>query len=113
MTYAIFLLIFLLFPLAILAILLGRRLLNPRYLVLTGILLVVALVYMAPWDHIAATWGLWTWANDQTWGVRWWAIPPEEYLFCLLEVLEAIMLTYMFVTRKVSKEKERDTEEEA
>lgn len=84
--------------------------LNRRYLILAGILMALALAYMAPWDHIAAVWGLWTWANNQTWGVRWWAIPPEEYLFCLLEVLLAIMLTCALLTRKESKKKEREVE---
>ena len=94
MTYADFLLLFLVLPLSVLVIFLRRRLLDQRYLVLTGILMLIALVYMAPWDHIAAVWGLWTWASNRTWGLRWWAIPPEEYLFCVLEALLAITLTY-------------------
>jgi len=85
MTYADFLLLFLILPFIVLAIFLKRRLLDRHFLVLTGILTLIALVYMAPWDHIAAIWELWTWTNSQTWGLRWWAIPPEEYLFCILE----------------------------
>jgi lycopene cyclase domain-containing protein len=100
MTYADFLLLFLVLPLIVLVIFLRRRLLDRRYLVLTGILTLVALVYMAPWDHLAAVWGLWTWARGQTWGLRWWAIPPEEYLFCIVEALLAITLTYALLTRK-------------
>ncbi len=81
-------------------IFLRRRLLDRRYLVFTSVLMLVALVYMAPWDHIAAVWGLWTWTNGRTWGLRIWAIPPEEYLFCILEALMAITLTYALLTRK-------------
>ncbi len=103
MTYTDFLLLFLVLPLIVLAIFLRWRLLDQRYLVLTGILTLIALVYMAPWDHIAAVWGLWSWANGRTWGLRWWAIPPEEYLFCLLEALLAIALTYALLTRKARK----------
>jgi lycopene cyclase domain-containing protein len=103
MTYAVFLLLFLVLPLSALVIFLRRRLLDRRYLVLTGILTLVALVYMAPWDHLAAVWGLWTWARGQTWGLRWWAIPPEEYLFCVLETLLAITLTYALLTRDARK----------
>ena len=58
MTYTDFLLLFLVLPLIVLMIFLRRRLLDRRYLVFTGVLLLVALVYMAPWDHIAAVWGL-------------------------------------------------------
>jgi len=100
MTYAGFLLLFLLLPLAILVAILRKRLLNRRYLTVVSILTLVALLYMAPWDHFAAIWGLWSWTNDRTWGLRWWAIPPEEYLFCVLEALLAITLTFAVVTRK-------------
>jgi lycopene cyclase domain-containing protein len=103
MTYADFLLLFLVLPLSMLVIVLRRRLLDQRYLVLTGILMLIALVYMAPWDHVAAVWGLWTWASNRTWGLRWWAIPPEEYLFCVLEALLAITLTYALLTREARK----------
>jgi len=103
MTYADFLLLFLVLPLIVLVIFLRRRLLDQRYLVLTGMFMLIALVYMAPWDHIAAVWGLWTWANGQTWGLRLWTIPPEEYLFCVLEALLAITLTYALLTREARK----------
>ncbi len=104
MTYADFLFLFLILPFIVLAIFLRRRLLDRHFLVLTGLLTLIALVYMAPWDHIAATWGLWTWTNSQTWGLRWWAIPPEEYLFCILEALLAITLTYTLLTRRARKD---------
>ena len=94
MTYADFLLIFLAAPLALLVLLLRRRLLDRRFLTLAGALALVALLYMAPWDHTAAVWGLWTWSRGQTWGVRWWNVPPEEYLFCILEALLAVTLIY-------------------
>lgn len=94
MTYADFLLIFLLAPLIALAVVLRRRLLDRRFLALAGALTLVALLYMAPWDHTAAVWGLWTWAPGRTWGPRWWAVPPEEYLFCALEALLAAVLIY-------------------
>ena len=94
MTYADFLLIFLLAPLIGLVVTLRRRLLDRRFLALAGGLTLVALLYMAPWDHTAAVWGLWTWAPGRTWGARWWAVPPEEYLFCMLEALLAVTLIY-------------------
>lgn len=94
MSYADFLLIFLVVPLIILVLILRRRLLDRRYLALTGGLMLIALIYMAPWDHTAAMWDLWTWAPGQTWGLRWWAVPPEEYLFCILEALLAATLIY-------------------
>ena len=98
LTYADFLLIFLVAPLVALLIALGvsarSRLLDCRFLTLTGGLALVALLYMAPWDHTAAVWGLWSWAPGRTWGLRWWDVPPEEYLFCALEALLASALVY-------------------
>ncbi|HKV83910.1 MAG TPA: lycopene cyclase domain-containing protein [Ktedonobacterales bacterium] len=94
MTYAEFLALFLALPLLALAAILRRRLLNRRYLAITALLLVIALAYMAPWDHTAAVWQLWIWAPGRTWGARIWNVPPEEYLFCLLEALLAITITF-------------------
>lgn len=94
MTYAEFLALFLALPLVALAAVLRRRLLNRRYLAITALLLVIALAYMAPWDHTAAVWQLWTWTPGRTWGARIWNVPPEEYLFCLLEALLAVTITF-------------------
>lgn len=96
MSYAAFLALFLGVPLATLALALALRgrLLRRRYLALTLALMAIALLYMAPWDHLAAVWGLWGWTPGRTWGIRVWTIPPEEYLFCLLEALLAATLTY-------------------
>lgn len=98
MTYADFLLIFLIAPLVALLVALGvtlrRRLLDRRFVALAGVLALVALLYMAPWDHTAAVWGLWSWAPGRTWGSRWWGVPPEEYLFCALEALLAATVVY-------------------
>jgi len=60
MTYTGFLLLFLLLPLGILVVLLRRRLLDKRYFAIVCVLTLVALMYMAPWDHFAATWRLWS-----------------------------------------------------
>lgn len=98
MTYAEFLLLFLVLPLLACVALLRGRLLSRRYLIPAAALMLVALVYMAPWDHTAAAWGLWTWARGRTWGTRLWGIPPEEYVFCLLEALLAVTLSYAVYT---------------
>ncbi len=105
MSYAQFLLLFLILPLAACAAVLRRRLLNRRYLAIAAILMFVALVYMAPWDHTAAVWGLWTWARGRTWSIRLWSIPPEEYLFCVLEALLAITVSYAVYTWRAGRTK--------
>lgn len=113
MTYAQFLLLFLVLPLGVCAVLLRRRLLTRRYLIPAAALMLIAIVYMAPWDHTAAVWGLWTWARNQTWGTRIWSIPPEEYLFCLLEALLAVSVSYAVYTWRANRSRTEDTGSEA
>ncbi len=87
MTYAGFLLLFLVLPLGVLLVLLRHHLREKRYWSSLIPLLLLALLAMAPWDHLAVFWGIWNWQPGQTWGVRFWLIPPEEYLFCILEAV--------------------------
>jgi lycopene cyclase domain-containing protein len=94
MTYACFLVLFLLLPLALVSLVLRRRLLNWRYWLTTAQLLLVVLPTMALWDHAAVVLGVWGWTPQQTWGVRLWLIPLEEYLFALLETVLLTMLMY-------------------
>jgi lycopene cyclase domain-containing protein len=103
MTYAQFLLLFLILPLVAIALVLRRRLFDRRLLLPAATLMVVALLYMAPWDHLAAVWGVWTWTPGRTWGIRLWDVPPEEYLFCVLETLLAVALTYALYARRSRK----------
>ena len=93
-TYADFLLLFLIVPILLLTLLLRRRLLERRYWFTTALLFLPVLLCMAPWDHAAVAQGIWNWTPRQTWGIRFWLIPPEEYLFSLLETLLATMSFY-------------------
>ena len=111
MTYAQFLLLFLGIPILVLVGVLRRRLLDRRLLAPLVALPLIALAYMAPWDHTAAVWGLWTWAPGQTWGVRWWDVPPEEYLFCVLEgLLSVLILSAIMLRRGESKRRAGERE---
>ncbi|HEY0753600.1 MAG TPA: lycopene cyclase domain-containing protein [Ktedonobacteraceae bacterium] len=94
MTYALFLCFFLVFPIIVLSLLLRRHLLEKRYWLTTGLLFIPVLLCMAPWDHVAVSNGIWNWTPQQTWGLRFWLIPPEEYLFALLQTILATMLVY-------------------
>ena len=94
MTYAEFLCLFLILPILILSLLLRRRLLERRYWLTTALLCVPVLICMAPWDHTAAFLGIWSWTPRQTWQVRVWLVPLEEYLFCVLETILGTMVLY-------------------
>ncbi len=94
MTYAEFLCLFLILPILILSLLLRKHLLERRYWLTTGLLCVPVLICMAPWDHTAALWGIWGWTPRQTWQIRVWLVPLEEYLFCVLETILGTMALY-------------------
>ncbi len=97
MTYACFLAVFLLPPLAGMGLLLRQHLFNRRYWSVTVRLLLLVLPAMTVWDHTATALGLWNWTPRQTWGVSIWLIPLEEYLFALLETVLLTMLMYAVV----------------
>jgi len=59
MTYARFLLIFLAVPIALLLVLVRRRL-RGRHLGACALVCALAFVYTSPWDNHAAKMGLWT-----------------------------------------------------
>lgn len=100
MPYATFVALFLGLPLVGLVVLLRGRLLDPRYLASAGALAALALLFMAPWDHIAASHHLWTWAPAQTWAWRVWGIPLEEYAFCLLQAALTGTLVFALLLRR-------------
>lgn len=107
MSYAAFLAIFLVVPNAALLVYLRRRLRDWRLWGLMGALVLIALAYMVPWDHLAAVWGLWTWTPRQTWQQSFWAVPLEEYLFCILETMLAVLLMYALLVSRRAKLPER------
>lgn len=86
MTYLVFLLIFLLPPICILAT--RVRLARERWwLGAVGATMLAALLYTAPWDNALVRNGVWSYAPRQVLGPVIGVIPVEEYLFYLLQVV--------------------------
>lgn len=88
MTYGAFLLVFLVFPIALLAFFL-RRSIKPAHLWAMGLVCSLAFVYTTPWDNYAAYKKLWSFAPAFVWGPPFWAgwLPLEEYLFYFAEAI--------------------------
>lgn len=86
MDYLLFDLLAVALPAALL--LSGRplRSLNRATLVPVGVLAVLALLWTAPWDEHLVRTGVWTYAPGDVLG-RFGAVPVEEYLFVVLEVV--------------------------
>lgn len=88
MTYAQFLAVFLLLPIAILTALL-RRHLRRAHLLACGLVCLIAFVYTTPWDNYAAAKQLWTFDPAFVLGPPFWLgwLPLEEYLFYVAETV--------------------------
>ena len=74
MTYALFLLVFLCVPIAVLLLVL-RGNIKARYLVACALVCLLAFVYTSPWDNYAAKTRLWTY--DPTFA------PPSHFVLYL------------------------------
>ena len=107
MTYADFLSIFLIIPLLLLLLLLRQHLREKRYWLIMAFLVMIALAFMAPWDHMAVAWGIWGWTPQQNWGLHLWRIPLEEYLFCALETILATTLTHALFIWQLQRQREK------
>jgi len=93
MTYAGFLLRFVIIPIVLLSVLLiiQRRKsaavehasIAPRYLLLA--LAVIALIYTTPWDNYLVANGIWWYDPSLVLGVRLGWVPLEEYAFFILQ----------------------------
>ena len=86
MTYASFLLLFLVAPLT-LVIALQPRSLRTRGLLPLGVLLGVVYAATIPWDSAAVARGLWSFDVEKTWSPRIAGLPLEELCFFGLQTL--------------------------
>ncbi|MES2462660.1 MAG: lycopene cyclase domain-containing protein [Armatimonadota bacterium] len=88
MTYSGFLFFFLVIPIALLALFLGRRVRRFHKIGL-GLVCLLAFVYTTPWDNYAAFKQLWSFDPAFVWGPPLWIgwLPLEEYLFYFAEAI--------------------------
>jgi lycopene cyclase domain-containing protein len=99
MTYALFLAVFLVIPIAILLWLLHRSLCRP-HLIWIGLLMAVALVYTTPWDNYLVANRIWWYHPKLVTGITIGWVPIEEYTFFLLQPLMS-GLWFLFISRSV------------
>lgn len=93
MTYAVFLLVFLVVPIAALGLLLWKRV-SRRLALACGLVCLLAYVYTSPWDNYAAKVGLWSY--DPLFAPPshfLFYLPWEEYAFYGLQGVLACLLT--------------------
>ena len=92
MTYAAFLLQFLVVPILILGVVvyrshrrseLSRGVFSPLFA--AGVLAVIAVVYTTPWDNYLVATGVWSYDRALVLGITLGWVPLEEYLFFVLQ----------------------------
>lgn len=98
MTYARFLALFLVPPLA-LALVLAWRFVERRHLVFLGGLSAVVLAWTSPWDNAAVRAGLWSFSPERVSGVVLGVLPLEEYAFFLLQSWVVSLLSIWWLRR--------------
>lgn len=92
MTYPLFLLIFLVLPIALLTYALRRKMERwwRRAVLFT---IVVALLYTTPWDNYLVTTRVWYYDPARVWNIILGYVPLEEYLFFVLQTVLTGLLT--------------------
>jgi lycopene cyclase domain-containing protein len=111
MTYAGFLLIFLIVPIWPLTALvvydrskgMSRNLSSGRWLLGYSFLLLVfiAVIYTTPWDNYLVATGVWWYDASKVWGITLGWVPLEEYLFFILQPI-LVGLWLLFLTPRFS-----------
>lgn len=96
LTYAEFLLLFVLPPIVLLGAIVVPRLARPLAAAAgIALLVVLAMVYTTPWDNYLLGRGVWYYGENATLG-RLWLAPIEEYAFFVLQtVLAGLWLHYL------------------
>jgi hypothetical protein len=99
-TYAEFLAVFLLPPIAAFGLIaLRRRAITRRtvWTLLGGIAL--ALSYTTPWDNLIVLNGVWTYPAGKVVGIVFGVVPLEEYVFFVLQTLATGFFTVVLLSR--------------
>ncbi|HEX8959062.1 MAG TPA: lycopene cyclase domain-containing protein [Solirubrobacterales bacterium] len=101
MTYAQFLLLFVVPPIVLLGAHLAlRRRLSRRLALALGVTAVLAVVYTGPWDSTIISQGVWAYPPGRVLGPTVALVPLEEYTFFVLQVLMTGLLTASLLGRR-------------
>jgi lycopene cyclase domain-containing protein len=103
MSYLQFHFVFVLPPIALLAVLLAcadTARVGPRRRWALPLLAVIAFLYTTPWDNHLVRRGVWAYGEDRVIGTIGW-VPVEEYLFFLLQPILCGLWLYLVLARTV------------
>jgi lycopene cyclase domain-containing protein len=93
MTYPLFLLVYLVLPIALLTFLLRARISAGWWRTVVGLAVLAAVLYTAPWDNYLVATGVWSYDPARVWNIVLGYVPLEEYLFFVLQPVLAALIT--------------------
>jgi lycopene cyclase domain-containing protein len=96
MTYAQFLLTFVLVPVGVLAFAVRRRV-GRWWLRGLPVVIFLAVTYTGPWDHFIISEGVWGYPPGRIWGPTIGLVPLEEYGFFVLQTTFTSLLLLLFL----------------
>lgn len=99
MTYPLFLLLFLVIPIALLAFVLREKIRARWWRIATVLTVLIALLYTTPWDNYLVATGVWYYDPARVWNIILGYVPLEEYLFFVLQPVLAALITLALLRR--------------
>lgn len=93
MTYPLFLLLFLVMPIALLAFGLRDKIRARWWRIATVLTVLIALLYTTPWDNYLVATGVWYYDPARVWNIILGYVPLEEYLFFILQPVLGALIT--------------------
>ena len=96
MTYAQFLLTFVVVPIAVLAFAVHRRI-GVWWLRGLPVVIALAIAYTGPWDHFIISQGVWGYPPGRVWGPTIGLVPLEEYGFFVLQTTFTSLVLLFFM----------------
>lgn len=102
MTYPLFLLLFLVLPVLLLAYLTRGAWRQAWWFRAAAFTIVLALLYTTPWDNYLVATGVWTYDPARVWNIILGWVPLEEYLFFILQTILTGLLVLWLLRREGS-----------
>ncbi len=99
MTYPIFLVLFLVLPIAVLAFRLRRHAAAGWWRAAVALAVLLALLYTTPWDNYLVATRVWTYDPARVWNIVFGWVPLEEYLFFLLQPILGALVTLWLLNK--------------
>lgn len=87
MTYPLFLVLFLVIPIALLAFFLRREWRQAWWVRALIFTIIVALAYTTPWDNYLVATRVWAYDPARVWNIILGWVPLEEYLFFVFQTI--------------------------